>query len=69
MMRVSPVSPASGAYNDTRAACPYDKGQARNGRTEPAKPLQSRASVILELYGAPATFGAFERYGNFSSKV
>jgi hypothetical protein len=69
MMRVSPVTPATSANNDLRGACQYAKGQARKEGQEPATRPQSRASIILELYGAPATFGTFERYGNFSAKV
>jgi hypothetical protein len=68
-MRVSPVSPATHANDDLRSACQYAKGQARKVCPEPATPPHSRASIILELYGAPLTFGTFERYGNFSAKV
>jgi hypothetical protein len=68
-MRVSPVSPATHANNDLRGACQYSKGQARKVRPEPVTPQQARPSIILDIYGAPATFGTFERYGNFSAKV
>jgi hypothetical protein len=68
-MRVTPVSPVARTGNDTRPAREYAAPYPCNPRTEPATPAQSRASVVLELYGAPLTFGAFERYGNFSAKV
>jgi hypothetical protein len=68
-MRVTPVSPVARTGNDTSAAREYAAPYAYNPRAERATPAQSRASVILELYGEPLTFGAFERYGNFSAKV
>jgi hypothetical protein len=68
-MRVTPVSPVAHTGNDTSRARDDAAPYPCNERTEPATPTQSRASVILELYGEPLTFGAFERYGNFSAKV
>jgi hypothetical protein len=68
-MQIMPVSPVVRAGNDTRPARDHAMPYTCKARTEPATPAQSRASVVLELYGAPATFGTFERYGNFSAKV
>jgi hypothetical protein len=68
-MQIMPVSPVARTGNDTRPLREYAAPYTGKVRTEPATPAQSRASVVLELYGAPATFGTFERYGNFSAKV
>ena len=68
-MRVTPVSPVARTGNDTRPAREHIEPFPCDGQAEPAKPLQSRASIILELYGAPLTFGLFPSYGDFSAKV
>jgi hypothetical protein len=68
-MRVTPVSPMQRTARDTSAPREHAGATPRAVRQEPATRPYAGASVILELYGNPLTFGLFDRYGSFSAKV